>query len=186
MLKNGVLKHFDQPIRLKSGLSSHTYINWREASNQVHLIDELSDLVIAGIQKNYPDCDCIYGVPEGGSKLALISQFKWVKSFKKECAASPSLAMGRAKPKLHGDPNDKYFIGKPSGKVVVLEDVVTTGQSLFNCLDHLKDQSINVLGVLVLTDRDLSNNVKKKIESSQILYRALTHISNLEGYLTKK
>jgi orotate phosphoribosyltransferase len=37
------------------------------------------------------------------------------------------IPMGRAKPKLHGSLEDKYFIGKPSGKVLVIEDTITTG-----------------------------------------------------------
>ena len=36
--------------------------------------------------------------------------------------------MGRAKPKQHGSPEDKYFVGEPNGKIVVLEDVTTTGK----------------------------------------------------------
>ena len=63
------------------------------------------------------------------------------------------VSMGRSAPKEHGDPADRYFIGAPRGKTLVLEDVTTTGRSLFSAIDRLRNSGIDVVGALTLTDR---------------------------------
>ena len=61
--------------------------------------------------------------------------------------------MGRAKPKAHGAPEDRFFVGKPRGKVVVIEDVTTTGGSLKATLESLTAADIRPVAVLSLTNR---------------------------------
>ena len=61
--------------------------------------------------------------------------------------------MGRKSPKSHGAPADKYFVGEPSGEVILLEDVVTTGGSMLEFLDSLQDAGINVVAIVSLSDR---------------------------------
>jgi orotate phosphoribosyltransferase len=56
--------------------------------------------------------------------------------------------MGRAKPKDHGDPKDRYFVGEPGGKVVILEDVTTTGKSLIEKSFRLLIQEKKIIKVL--------------------------------------
>ena len=90
--------------------------------------------------------------------------------------------MGRAKAKLHGDPADKYYVGAPTGNVVVLEDVVTTGQSLFNALDGLQQldaAETKVIGVLSLTDRSGDVNGLAQLHKSGFKYKTLSVLDDL-------
>ncbi len=48
------------------------------------------------------------------------------------------MAMGRKKPKDHGKPADKYFVGAPRGRVVLVEDTTTTGASLLKQIKNVK------------------------------------------------
>ena len=179
---HSVVRHFDQPIILKSGQKSQTYINWRHITNDVYLCEQLAYFVTAAIHQYFPSTTCIYGVAEGATKLATLSQYLWAKQqavFKK---GSHSLAMGRAKPKLHGDPADKYYVGAPSGQVVVLEDVVTTGQSLLSALDALKQldpKTIQVIGVLSLTDRSGDEDGLELLSKGAFSYKALSVLNDL-------
>jgi orotate phosphoribosyltransferase len=153
IIKNEIIGIFAEPITLKSGRQSHFYINWRKASNDAFLLDQLSDYVAEHIKAQDSKIDSIYGVPEGATKLALLTGMKLAKASSVWAAGQHVLPMGRAKPKLHGSPEDKYFIGKPAGRVLVLEDTITTGLSLFEQIDLLIEHGVDVVGVCTLTDR---------------------------------
>ncbi|MFQ5531541.1 MAG: hypothetical protein ACE5ES_02905, partial [Candidatus Nanoarchaeia archaeon] len=142
--ENNVYGFFEEAITLKSGRKSHFYANWRNVVEDVFLTDKLADYVISFAKNTFPNIDTFYGVPEGATKLGIITQFKLAKLDENHSKGSHILAMGRAKPKEHGAPKDKFFVGMPKGKTVVIEDVTTTGGSLINTLDSLKEASVEV------------------------------------------
>ncbi len=153
ILHHDIIGFHEKPLTLKSGRESHFYVNWRKASNDAYLLDQLTDAIVSFIEQKKITCDTLYGVPEGASKTAVIAAFKLAKRQKDYGEGSRVIAMGRAKPKLHGDPRDKFFIGAPVGETVVLEDTITTGLSLFQCLDQLREAGVKVTAVIALTDR---------------------------------
>ena len=166
--ESGVYGFFKDPITLKSGRKSNFYANWRNVVEDVYLTDKLADYVIAFAESAGLKADTFYGVPEGATKLGVITQYKYAKGSAGYAKGSHVLAMGRAVPKDHGAPKDKFFVGVPKGKVVVLEDVTTTGGSLITTLDGLKEAGIDVAGVISLTNRmekrDDGMSVKEAIE----------------------
>jgi len=151
--ENKVYGFFKDPITLKSGRKSQFYANWRSVVEDTYLTDKLADFVIDFIKSKAMEVDTFYGVPEGATKLGVITQYKYAKSSPNFSKGSHVLSMGRAKPKDHGEPKDKFFVGAPKGKVIVIEDVTTTGGSLITTLDGLKEAGINVVGVISLTNR---------------------------------
>lgn len=153
IIENHVIGFFENPITLKSGRATNWYINWRTVTNDVFLLDKLTDFIVDFLKHNAPSCQTLFGVPEGATKTALLAQLKWAKSqhFEK---GSHVLSMGRAKPKeSHGDPKDQYFIGVPQGPTVVLEDTCTTGDSLINTIDYLLEHGVEVTAALTLSSR---------------------------------
>ncbi len=153
IVDEGIIGFFEKPLVLKSGRHSHFYVNWRRATNDAYLLDQLSDYLLSFIESSGLTFDTLYGVPEGASKTALITAFKLAKLDPKFSPGSHTISMGRAKPKPHGDPADRFFIGQPQGATYVLEDTITTGLSLIQCLDQLREAGIDVRGVICLTDR---------------------------------
>ena len=184
VLENNVIGFFDQPITLKSGRISHWYVNWRTVSNDVHLLDQLTDFVINFVKDNNLKPDCFYAVPEGPTKLGVITQYKWAMSQPDYPSKNYPLAMGRGKPKEHGQPQDRYFIGTPQGKTIVVEDVTTTGGSLLETIKSLKEAKTNIVAILTLTDRmektDKGQSVKNLVKQEGIdFYRLSDAISLL-------
>jgi orotate phosphoribosyltransferase len=179
IIENNVIGFFENPIILKSGRKSYWYVNWRTISEDVYLFDILTDYIISFIEFLELKPNCFYGVPEGATKLGVITQFKWAKQQKKFKKGAFNLPMGRAKPKKHGDPKDKYFIGVPKGKVIILEDTATTGGSLLKCINDLKSLNIDTLAAVVLTDRneirDDGKTVKQVINERGIKYFAMSN-----------
>ena len=154
LIDYNVIGIFEKPIKLKSGRYSYFYVNWRTIAEDVYLLDKLTDYLISYTKYLKLDPDCFYGVPEGATKLAIITQFKWAKFHKNYKPGVFTLSMGRGKPKDHGEPKDRLFLGFPKGNVVVLEDVSTTGQSLINCIQELRNNNINILAIIALTNRE--------------------------------
>lgn len=159
IVENRVIGFFKEPVRLKSGRISNWYVNWRTVSEDVFLTDILSDYVIAYVKtllqsgKLAEAPDCFYGVPEGATKLGIITQYKWAKSQTNFSKGSHTLAMGRGKPKEHGVPRDRFYVGMPTGKVVILEDVTTTGSSLIETIKNLQLTELEIVAAIGLTNR---------------------------------
>ena len=134
----------------------------------------MANYVIAFAKDNGLEVDTFYGVPEGATKLGVVSQYLFAKQKEDYAKGSAVLAMGRAKPKDHGAAKDKFFVGMPQGKTIVLEDVTTTGGSLITTLQSLKEAGVEVSGVISLTNRmekrDDGTSVKEAIESMGIKF----------------
>ncbi len=43
IIDNEVIRFLEQPIVMSSGIRSHTYVNWRTITNDVFLLDQLTD-----------------------------------------------------------------------------------------------------------------------------------------------
>ncbi|MFH2106236.1 MAG: hypothetical protein ABII22_03170 [Candidatus Micrarchaeota archaeon] len=184
VIENKIVGFFKEPIKLKSGRMSNWYVNWRNASEDAYLLDKLTDFVIAftndlGLAKP----DCFYGVPEGASKLGVITQYKFAKSSSNLSKGSHVIPMGRGKPKEHGAPKDKYFVGEPRGKVIILEDVTTTGSSLLTTIDQLKELGVEIVAAFGLTNRmelrDDRKGVQQAIKEKGVNYYSLSNALDL-------
>ena len=159
IIENDVLGFFEKPLRLKSGRTSHWYVNWRTVSEDVFLLDALSEFVcdftrtLVQTGKLPEPPRCFYGVPEGATKLGVLTQYKWAKASSGYGKGTHVLPMGRTIPKEHGVPKDRYFLGMPSGGTIVIEDVTTTGGSLLSTLDRLIEADVPILAACTLTHR---------------------------------
>ncbi len=153
ILDNQIIGFFDEPVQLKSGRKSNYYVNWRKATNDAFLLHQLTDHIVSFLQSQELSFDSLIGVPEGASKTAVVTALKWAQKNPQFGPGSHIIPMGRAKPKSHGAPEDRYFIGAPQGRVLVLEDTITTGISLYSFIDKLLENGFNVVGAICLTDR---------------------------------
>src|SRR3989344_3337806 len=151
VLQNNVIGIQRESITLKSGRQSYFYVNWRTPMSDAFLLDHIASFVAVVAQK--VGADTIYGVPEGATKLGIVASLRLAQASSRFGVGSHVIPMGRAKPKEHGDTRDKYFVGMPVGKTIVLEDVTTTGGSLIDTVDTLLESHINVIAVITLTNR---------------------------------
>ncbi len=153
IIENNVIGFFEKPVLLKSKRKSHFYINWRNVLEDAWLADKLSDFVLDFVKDLNLKVDCFLGIPEGATKLGILVQYKFAKkskNFKKGKFVFPML---RAKPKEHGAEKDRYFLGVPKGKIVLLEDVTTTGSSIFEAIEKLEMVNLKPMAVISLTNR---------------------------------
>ena len=183
ILNNNVVRFLEEPKTLSSGRKSHVYFDWRSIGEDAYLLDKLTDYIIAFTKSQGLEPDCFYGVPEGATKLGIITQYKWAKSSPNYGPGSHVLAMGRGKPKEHGMEKDRYFLGQPRGKTIIIEDVVTTGDSLLKTIDTLQKVGVEIIACFALTDRmelrDDGKSVDEVVKSKGIQYYALSNALEL-------
>lgn len=174
---------FDAPITLKSGRLSHWYVNWRTALEDAWSLEQVVHFTLAFAHHRGLAPDTFYGVPEGATKLGVALQMEWAKQQAGYGRGSHVVAMGRAKPKEHGDPKDKYFVGKPVGRTVVVEDTTTTGGSLIETLAKLREAGVDVVAAIALTNRnerrDDGYTVAQILEQQGIPYFALSNARDI-------
>ncbi len=168
IIENNVIGFFNQPITLKSGKQSQFYVNWRTITQDVFLTECLADYILDFVQSKNLSFNCFYGVPEGATKIALITQYKSAHLDSNYSKNSHCLPMGRGKIKEHGALKDKYFLGEPQGEICVLEDVTTTGGSLLKTIDQLIESGEKHLFALGLTNR---NDILEKGKTVQTLFQ---------------
>jgi orotate phosphoribosyltransferase len=181
--KQNVIGFYNEPIKLKSGRVSYWYVNWRPITSDAFLLDQLTEYILAFVNNLGLKPKCYYGVPEGATKIGLITQFKWAKSHRNLKSQMYPLAMGRGKEKDHGDPKDKFFLGMPYGETIILEDVTTTGGSLLDSIRKLKEANINIIAAIGLTNRNEKRedgkSVEKKISEENVNYYAMSNAIDL-------
>jgi len=152
VVKSGVISFSENEIKLKSGRLCNWYVNWR--LDDAFTLNEVADYIIDFAKAKGIQPDTFYGVPEGMTRLGVLTQDKWAKIQSGYGPGSSVISMGRAQPKEHGAPKDKYFVGAPKGRIAVIEDVTTTGGSSLNTLDFLIESSYDVIGLIALTNRN--------------------------------
>lgn len=184
IIDNKVIGFFEKPITLKSGKQSHFYVNWRSVTEDVYTTYALTQYILSFIKSKNLSPDCFYGVPEGATKIAILTQDKWARSQPTYAKYSHSLPMGRGKPKEgHGNPKDKYFLGEPKGKIIILEDVTTTGGSLLSEIDKLQKMNKTIPCAIGLTNRNEilpeGKTIDQEFQRRAVAYYAMSNALDL-------
>lgn len=180
LIDNNVVGFFEKPIILKSGRQSYWYANCRTLSDTFEKLDRLAEYVINFARQEELEFDYVYGVPEGASKLAVVVNYKLGLS-----NPTQKIIIGRGKPKEHGVPKDKYFVGDvhEGDKVLVLEDVTTTGGSLLSAIKQLREAKVNIVGAVGLVNRmekdDNGRSVEDIMHQTSVPYYAMANAFRL-------
>lgn len=183
ILKNGIIGFKEKPITFKSGRQCHCYVNWRVAMNDAYLLDQLTGYIPGFVGGWGLKPRSFYGVPEGATKLGVLTQYKWAKDRPDYAPGAYVIPMGRSVPKDHGAPEDKFFVGMPQGDTVVLEDTTTTGNSLLKTIDSLQTAGVKVIAAIALTNRnevrDDGLTVPQALEKKGVPYYAMSNLKEL-------
>ena len=156
---------------LSSGAKSSYYINCKQVTLRAEGALALGRLLF----KLLPDdISAVAGLTLGADPM--VSAVSVVSAY--ENNPFPALII-RKKPKGHGT---KAYIEGPSlaagAKVVVLEDVVTTGGSALTAVERLQDAGYEVTQILSLVDREQGGG--ELYQSKNIKFKALFSIKEIQ------
>jgi len=143
LYKNNIIRFGN--FTLASGKNSSYYVDLRLIPSYPHqfrkMIKNLQSLIVE--KTGLDDFDCLASVPTGGLVVTSALAIEIVKP----------LIYVRSKPKEHG--TTKSIEGKISAgmKVVMVDDVMTTGTSVLNGINQLKEAGLLVSDLYVIINR---------------------------------
>ena len=140
---------------LSSGLHSSKYIQCAKLLSYPYLAEKICKSLANKIKRNYKKFDLILAPAMGG----IIIGYEIGKILKKE-----TIFCERVKGKFT---LRRGFSIKRGSKVLIIEDVITTGKSSMECLKLIKKSKGKVVGFASIIDRSNKKNlkIKKKIVS---------------------
>jgi len=171
LYKNNIIKFGD--FTLTSGKNSSYYIDLRLVSSYPHqfrkMIKNLQNLIIE--KTGLDNFDSLASVPTGGLVVTSALAIEIVKP----------LIYIRNKPKEHG--TTKSIEGKTSAgmKVVMVDDVATTGTSVLNGINQLKESGLLISDVYVIINR--LEGADKALDDSGVQIHQLTDILEITNVL---
>lgn len=129
-----------KPFTWASGWKSPIYCDNRITLSFPEIRTSICNAFADKIKQLYPNADVIAGVATGAiAQGALVA-----------AALNLPFAYVRSAPKKHGTENLIEGIVKPGQKVVVIEDLISTGGSSLQAVDAIRKAGAEVLGMLAI------------------------------------
>lgn len=127
----------DDPFTWASGIKSPIYCDNRLTLTAPLVRDEIENALCGVIRENYPDCEVLMGTSTAGIPHAAI------------CGHIMGLPMGyvRSGAKDHGRHNQIEGRLEAGQRVVVIEDLISTGGSVLEVVEVLREAGAKVLGI---------------------------------------
>ena len=128
----------DEPFTWASGIKSPVYCDNRLTLTAPNVRNDVESGLVTLIKQHYPYTEVLMGTSTAGIAHAAI------------CAHIMGLPMGyvRSGAKDHGRQNQIEGKLEPGQKVVVVEDLISTGGSVIEVVDVLREAGAEVLGIV--------------------------------------
>jgi len=156
----------DSPFTWASGWKSPIYCDNRKILSYPETRTFVRDQFVELVQKKYPDAEVIAGVATGAIAHGVLVAEK---------LGLPFIYV-RSKPKGHGLENLIEGDLKPGQKVVVIEDLVSTGVSSLKAAEAINNFGGNVVGMLAIFTYSFEH-AKENFKQANI---ELTTLSNYQ------
>ena len=147
-----------------SGIKSPIYCDNRLTMSFLKIRKQIAEGFVEKIKELYPEAEYIVGTATAG-----IPHAAWIS----DIMDLPMLYV-RSSAKGHGKANQiegKYEKGK---KVIVIEDLISTGKSSVIAAQALQEEGMEVLGVVAIFSYNL-NKAKEKFDEAKIPVTTLTN-----------
>ncbi|WP_059052208.1 orotate phosphoribosyltransferase [Paenibacillus senegalimassiliensis] len=139
-----------QPFTWTSGIQSPIYCDNRLTMSYPEIRDLIADSFAALIQEVYPEAEVVAGTATAGIPHAAFAAQK----------LGLPMAYIRDKAKGHGKENQIEGLIKPGQKVVVIEDLISTGGSSIKAAEAVRAAGAEPLAVLAIFSYQLDKAVQ--------------------------
>ena len=128
----------EEPFTWASGIKSPIYCDNRLTLSAPRVREQVENGLARLVRRNFPDCEMLMGTSTAGIAHAAIT------------ATLLDLPMGyvRGEAKTHGRTNRIEGKMEPGTKVVVVEDLISTGGSAIDVVEALRAEGAEVLGIV--------------------------------------
>ena len=170
----------EEPFTWASGIKSPIYCDNRLTLTAPEVRTKIENALAEVIKENYPDVEVLMGTSTAGIPHAAIT------------ADILNLPMGyvRGSSKDHGRHNQIEGKLEKGQKVVVVEDLISTGGSVIDVVNALRDAGAEVLGIVSIFTYNMEKSKIKLSEAnvkniSLSNFDALVEVAAEEGYISK-
>ncbi len=146
----------DQPFTWASGIKSPIYTDNRLILTAPQVRDHVEAAIAETIKEQYPDCEVLMGTSTAGIAHAAIA------------GHILGLPMGyvRSGAKDHGRGNQIEGKLNKGDKVVVVEDLISTGGSVIEVVNVLREAGAEVLGIVSIFTYGMAKGVARLAEAN--------------------
>jgi len=182
MLEIGaVLLRPDEPFIWASGWHSPIYTDSRRIISVPSLRSYVADAISEKVRSLYPEADVVAGVATGAIAHGALVADRLGKPF----------IYVRSKPKDHGTGSQVEGMLAPGAKVVVVEDMVSTGKSSLEAVDALRQAGAEVLGMIAIFTYGFDLAAERFAEKHVALntlsdYNAIVEVARETGYIKEE
>lgn len=171
----------DNHFTWASGWFSPIYCDNRKTLSYPEVRKQIYKSFAEVISEKYPEADMIAGVATGAIACGVLAAEELVKPF----------IYVRSAAKDHGLANQIEGEYKPGAKVVVIEDLVSTGGSSLKAVDALRNAGCEVLGMVAIFTYGFpaaeENFEAKNCELTTLSnYNTLIDVATENNYVTEK
>ena len=165
---DAVIVRPDEPFTWASGIKSPIYCDNRLTLTAPEVRNKIENSLAAVVSEKFPECQALMGTSTAGiAHAAIVGHIM-------------GLPMGyvRSSAKDHGRQNQIEGKLEKGAKVVVVEDLISTGGSVLEVVNVLREEGAEVLGVVSIFTYNMKKGLVRLKEDNVINY-SLTNLDVL-------
>lgn len=171
----------EDPFTWASGIKSPIYCDNRLTLSAPSVRDKVEQGLAELVRKHHPECEMLMGTSTAGIAHAAIT------------ASILDMPMGyvRGEAKSHGR-NNRIEGRMPKGaKVVVIEDLISTGGSAIDVVNALREEGAEVLGIVSIFTYGMRKGLER-LAAAEVVNHSLSNLDSLvevaaeEGYIASE
>lgn len=168
----------EEPFVWASGIKSPVYCDNRLILSAPEVRTQIETAIADTVKKEYPDCEALMGTSTAGiAHAAIAAQFL-------------GLPMGyvRSGAKDHGRQNQIEGKLSKGQKVVVIEDLISTGGSVIEVVNVLREFGAEVLGIVSIFTYGMKKGIDRLCDAgvrniSLTDFDTVVKVASQEGYI---
>ncbi len=168
----------EQPFTWASGIKSPIYCDNRLTLSAPSVREHIEDGLAGLVKEHFPECEMLMGTSTAGIAHAAIT------------ATILGLPMGyvRGEAKTHGRTNRIEGKMEKGTKVVVVEDLISTGGSAIEVVNALREEGAEVLGIVSIFTYAMKKGIERIAVAGTVNYSlscldSLVEVAVEEGYI---
>lgn len=158
----------EEPFTWASGIRSPIYCDNRLVLSFPSVRTLIEEGIAETVKQEYPEAEALFGTATAGiAHAAIAAQFL-------------GLPMGyvRGKAKDHGRKNRIEGRLSKGEKVVVIEDLISTGGSVLDCVEALREEGAEVLGIVSIFTYGMKKGLER-LDSAKVRNKSLCDLDTL-------
>lgn len=168
----------NEPFTWASGIKSPIYCDNRLTLSYPEIRTEIETGIAEVVKTKYPECQALAGTSTAGIAHAAIAAH----------ILGMPMAYVRGSAKDHGRNNQIEGRLEPGTKVVVVEDLISTGGSCIDVVNVLREAGVEVLGIVSIFTYGLQKGIDRlaaaNVENTSLSnYDALIAVAAETGYI---